>query len=240
MPKSKIANVGPAFVLASIVATYPDDEYAENIAMLYGDETLAVGLNEAARTKLSNLRVALGDILGDRNQLDNLCSEYIDRFDRGRDLNSLYETEYGRSRAMVKGNELADIAGFYRAFGFETGGNGVKAEMHDHVAVELEFYAILALKASALAEAGNFEGVEIVVDAQQKFLRDHLARYIGALCERPGVKESLFFSAVFNYCRELVMSECERLEVKLDPVEWLSGQSEGAEMNCGAAVGCVK
>jgi nitrate reductase assembly molybdenum cofactor insertion protein NarJ len=238
MLSNKLQNVGPAFVLASIVTTYPDAAYVENIKLLLDDDSLSNGLDENSVNKLTQLRAQLADLIGNPEQLADLCSEYIDRFDRGRDLNSLYETEYGRSRAMVKGNELADIAGFYRAFGFETGGDGVKAEMHDHVAVELEFYALLAFKTFALNNAGNAEGVEIVLDARRKFLRDHLARYLGALCERPGVKESIFFSTAFGFCYDLVMSECRSLDVNLEPVQWLSGQSEGVEMSCGGSASC--
>lgn len=230
----------PAFVLASFVASYPDGAFGENVRTLLEDKDLATGLGEAARASLAELGPRLGDALGNSALLDDLRSDFIDRFDRGKQATSLYETEYGRERAMVKGNELADIAGFYRAFGFETGGDGLLPEMVDHLAVELEFYALLLLKSQALVEAGDEEGAAIVLDARRKFLKDHLGRFIDALCGRPGLLESPFYTVAMRYCRDLIHDESHKLEVVLDPVEWLPGQTEPVEMSCGGAVGCLK
>lgn len=233
-------NFGAAFVLASMVATYPDAGFAYNIGLLLDDENLGGGAGADVKNSLQTLRVKLADIIAHPSQLDDLRSEFIDRFDRGRQVSSLYETEYGRERAMVKGNELADIAGFYKAFGFETGGEGVQPEMVDHIAVELEFYALLLFKSSALAEAGDEQGFEIVLDGRRKFLKDHLGRFVGAICERPGVVESAFYLSAFNYCRDLILNECQKLEVVNEPVQWLSGQAENPEMACGGSIGCIK
>ena len=57
---------------------------------------------------------------------------------------SLYERV--RSHGMGKGNTLADIGGFYQAFGL-TLDRGIH-ELPDHIAVELEFYGLLLLKQS--------------------------------------------------------------------------------------------
>lgn len=161
------------------------------------------------------------------NFSDDLRSEYIDLFDRGRQANSLYETEYGRSRAMVKGNELVDIAGFYKAFGLQIG-----PEMVDHIAVELEFYAWLLQKSEYLEKIQDLEGQEIVLDARKKFLKSHLGPFVGAICERPGVINSEFYSQAFGYCRELVHEECARLEVPIEALDWVDGKSEPDIMEC--------
>lgn len=229
-----------SFILASVVAAYPDEQYSENVNLLLGDPQIDLGFDKTAKS-FKILRSILIDTVKDKELLDDLRSEYIDRFDRGKEVCSLYETEYGRERAMVKGNELGDIAGFYKAFGLETGGDGVQAEMIDHVAVELEFYALLLMKATALIEAGDEEGVEIVLDARRKFLKDHLARFIGAIGERNGVKASQFYSKVFDFCNDLVMEECEKLGVEVEKVQWLYSQAERPdELSCGAAGACVK
>lgn len=221
---------GPDFVLASLLAAYPESSFGENVGILL-DNTDA-GIPE--------LRERLRALLGEPRQLDELRSEYIDLFDRGKQVNSLYETEYGRERALVKGNELVDISGFYRAFGFETGGDGVLAEMIDHVAVELEFYALLVLKSELLEEAADSDGIEVVLDARKKFLKSHLGRFVGAVCERPGVQTSSFYSSVFQYCRDIVGAECARLGVEVEPESWISGSPETSEVTCGGSVGCVK
>ena len=71
--------------------------------------------------------------------------------------------------------ELADIAGFYRAFGVEVEPGG---ERVDHIAAELEFMHLLAVKQAVAEERGEVERAEICRDAAVAFLRDHLGRWI--------------------------------------------------------------
>jgi TorA maturation chaperone TorD len=77
--------------------------------------------------------------------------------------------------------EMADVAGFYRAFGVEVGEGG---ERVDHITTELEFMNLLAVKESiALQEEGAGEHAETCRHASQVFLRDHLARWATRLGE---------------------------------------------------------
>ena len=94
-----------------------------------------------------------------------------------------YETEFGLPHEYRQSQELADISGFYRAFGFTTGGQ--IRERPDHLSVELEFMYALALKSWRAASQDELEGLEICREAQRKFLGDHLARWLGALPEKP-------------------------------------------------------
>lgn len=230
----------PSFILASLISAYPDDVFSRSVEILLKDEELCAFNHGDAGKSFLEVRARLSDILGAQD-LDRLRSEYIDLFDRGQQVNSLYETEYGRERALVKGNELADIAGFYRAFGFETGGDGVQPEMIDHVSVELEFYALMMMKYDALMDAGDFAGAEIVLDGRKKFLKSHLGRFVGAIGDRPGVKESSFYSSVFQYCQNLVSAECFKLGVEVEPEQWIGSSSGSEAMACGgSAGGCVQ
>jgi len=88
-----------------------------------------------------------------------------------------YETELGLPNEFRQSQELADIAGFYRAFGFQVGGE--QRERPDHLATELEFLYVLSLKEAHAAEQGIDEHVEVCVEARRHFLRDHLGRWIG-------------------------------------------------------------
>lgn len=95
-----------------------------------------------------------------------------------------YETEYGLPHEFRQSQELADIAGFYNAFGFRVGGQ--VRERPDHLAMELEFMYVLAIK-EAHAAAGNpgrADDASICADAQRKFLRDHLGRWVNLFAER--------------------------------------------------------
>lgn len=76
--------------------------------------------------------------------------------------------------------QLADLAGFYGAFGAEP--EGPVHERPDHVGCELEFLAFLCLAREAARKDGNTELVEICLDAENVFLRDHLGRWLGRFC----------------------------------------------------------
>jgi DMSO reductase family type II enzyme chaperone len=78
--------------------------------------------------------------------------------------------------------ELADVAGFYKAFGVEVSPGGQRV---DHITSELEFMNLLAVKESiALQEEGEGEHALTCRDASRVFLRDHLERWAPRLGER--------------------------------------------------------
>ncbi|MEE8558058.1 MAG: molecular chaperone TorD family protein [Myxococcota bacterium] len=80
--------------------------------------------------------------------------------------------------AMVRTFEMADIAGFYRAFGVEIAPG---TERVDHVGAELEFMHLLAVKELLAEQSGDPEHAEICRDASLAFLRDHLIRWMPKL-----------------------------------------------------------
>jgi DMSO reductase family type II enzyme chaperone len=87
-----------------------------------------------------------------------------------------YEAGYLGDALFREGNVLADISGFYRAFGLLIGSE--ERERPDHVTVELEFMHVLTLKeAIARVHHGPAE-VGICRSAQRRFWRDHLGRWL--------------------------------------------------------------
>lgn len=85
-----------------------------------------------------------------------------------------YETEYcPQTFSVYRSHQLADIAGFYRAFGLEP--SRKSPERHDHIALELEFMAWLNAKTLYALEQGDEDHAKLCQDAQVHFFRDHLA-----------------------------------------------------------------
>lgn len=223
-------NANPApFVLASALVSYPSDAFSDAIPLLM--EESGPGLPEGLRSLIRDRYCGAG--------LPDLQSEYIAIFDNGRDANPIYETEYDRRRPFAKGNELADIAGFYKAFGFALDADQDGMEMLDHAGIELEFYALMLMKETHLAESGDKEGAAIVADAAMKFLKAHLGRFIVSISRRPGVEASGFYGATFAWAAGLVAAECARLDVVTVPADWIEGEAlKEEEMNCGVGGGC--
>jgi len=91
----------------------------------------------------------------------------------------LYETQYGAGHVFQQAQQLADIAGFYRAFGLEVADGA--GERVDHISLELEFMHVLTYR-EAYARLHHGAGrVAQLREAQQAFLRDHLSRWVPVL-----------------------------------------------------------
>lgn len=213
-----------AFCLAARLTAWPDDETWRSARALA--EGLADG--DPDELRLATLVDGLADEARE--------GEYVALFERGPQRVPIHETEYGRMRGMSKGNELADLAGFYTAFGMDRADSSAARQMHDHLAVELEFYGTLLARQAALAERGEAEGVAVVADARRKFLADHLGRLAPAVAEQPAVAASPSWGPVFDAARRLVLDECARAQVTPAPLDFVAGANEPDEVCCGGAV----
>jgi DMSO reductase family type II enzyme chaperone len=112
--------------------------------------------------------------------------------------------------ALTTNFELADIAGFYRAFGVEvTPGS----ERPDHIAAELEFMHLLTVKEFVADQEGESdENAKICRDAQRAFLKDHLGRWssrLGGHLEE--VSDSTFYAAAGRLLGRFIPLDASRL-----------------------------
>lgn len=98
-----------------------------------------------------------------------------------REVVPVYETSYEPGPGSSGGPtfQMADIAGFYRAFGFEVSG-----ERPDHIVPELEFLALVLVKEAYALMAGDGGGAEICATARRKFVTGHPGRWLPMLRER--------------------------------------------------------
>jgi len=90
-----------------------------------------------------------------------------------------YETEFGEAHVFMQTQDLADISGFYRAFGLAPSARA--HERLDHLGFELEFLSFLAAKEAVHA---GLDAAAICREAATTFLRDHLGRWAPAFCSR--------------------------------------------------------
>ena len=225
-------DTGPApFVLASALASYPRHGLSESLDVL---------IEDSGETVPAELRALIREWTSP-DRLEDLQSEYIALFDNGKEASPACETEYDRRRVAGKGAALSDIAGFYHAFGFELDPAREAREMPDHAGTELEFHALMRMKAVHLAEAGDLDGAEIVADGMAKFLDAHLGRFIGAIGRRPAVAASAFYGPVYAWMASLVAAECLRVGVEPVPADWVepgNAAGDGEEAGCAPGGAC--
>jgi TorA maturation chaperone TorD len=95
-----------------------------------------------------------------------------------------FETEYhAYTDAFFRAQQMADVAGFYRAFGLTPAAD--LSGRPDHVAAELAFLSFVLLKKRlALAEADDdpeaADRASVCEEARQAFFRDHIAWWVPA------------------------------------------------------------
>lgn len=96
-----------------------------------------------------------------------------------------YEVEYcPQTFSVYRSQRMADVAGFYRAFGVEPGRD--MPERADHIACELEFLAwVVAKERHARAQQGERweERVAVCRDAQREFTGEHFVWWVPAFAQ---------------------------------------------------------
>lgn len=121
-----------------------------------------------------------------------------------------YETEYVPSKfTFQRSNLLADIAGFYNAFGLQTSSSS--PDRPDHVALECEFVAqLLQLQFQASEGSGpeSTAQAEICQDAIHRFLKEHFAWWLPAFAKLLARQDpGGFYEAVAHFLAALVAAE---------------------------------
>jgi TorA maturation chaperone TorD len=143
-----------------------------------------------------------------------------------------YEGSYERD-PIRSSRELADVAGFYRAFGASA--SGPAAERADHAGCELEFLSFLSVKRLASKEAGDAEAAAVCAEAETAFLRDHLGRWFPAFCMEVAKASDAFVYRLLAVTGErFLAAELARRGIEASPVRPRRHTAvEGDEVTCG-------
>ena len=151
-----------------------------------------------------------------------------------------YEMEYGQGEIVQQAPLLADITGFYAAFGLEL--PPAVHERADHVSVECEFMSVLATKEAWARDSGISEAVEVIHDAQARFLEDHLGRWLPALSRRMEEADpDGFYGELARYAASFIEEECTRFGIDVGPPLLdlrPADPAADATISCGAEESC--
>lgn len=143
------------------------------------------------------------------------AGEHVVLFDHGVRC-APYEGAYGPPKVAGHAAQLADVAGFYAAFGLAL--EGGQAEAADHVSAELEFMSTLALReAWALVEHAT-AGWQVTRQAATRFIDDHLGRWASAFADALEAATALpFYRTAACALRSWVAEERRGLGASSEP-----------------------
>ena len=190
-------------------------------ALAYPDDTVVESLHDAAkeaatalaRTSLSGLaRVAVAVT---RAELEpayvQLCT-----LSSSPDCPT-FETAYFSPDPQQQTQRMADVAGFYHAFGVDSADTGFRP---DDIPVELEFMAFLCRKQAYAAEHLGAPRAGQTLRAQRMFLADHLGCWAGGLGRRmaEGAPAGHFYEVAGLALAEWVADDCRILGARPEEV----------------------
>ena len=132
---------------------------------------------------------------------EKLIAEY-DRLFRAEAI-WLYAAEHLAENEFQRVNHLADIMGFYRAFGLQP-----DKDRADSLACQLEFMHYLIFKAQRALEFKDKEKEDICISAQKKFFAEYLKPAITKITKKVIASSAdSFYSHAAGECLEFIKSE---------------------------------
>jgi TorA maturation chaperone TorD len=145
--------------------------------------------------------------------MDDLSGEYSRLF-LGAGLVPLREGGYGGgSRFAGQPIDIADINGFYLAFGFDLTDQAPVPS--DHIGAELEFVSLLLLKKALAVKRGAQREASMIDRAMRLFFDDHLGRWPVALdMALKEAKAAAPYATMAELLRKAVAAGCAYLHIR--------------------------
>lgn len=145
-----------------------------------------------------------------------------------------HETFYTSAHVFMKSQDLADIQGFYKAFGFNIAEE--EKELADFIGTELEFMHVLCFKEYHALEKGEEEKANLCREAQAKFLEGHVGTWAEAFAKTLSVSAHMdYFITMGRLLEKFVDFDCLYLGVapKRVSIPEEGWKREAEPMTCG-------
>lgn len=146
-----------------------------------------------------------------------------------------YETEYGQQGLFQQPQQLANLTGFYRAFGLKV--RQEERERPDHIACQLEFLEFLGQKQVYAMDQRDNSMLEESQRATRLFLKDHLGRFGRAFGYRLSKADpGRFLGMAGDFLFDFLTLECRRLEIEAGPttLPLRSPEEDNVPMACSS------
>lgn len=209
----KLLAKARAYQLLSMGFLYPDSKWLQSFL-----EFLSSGEHQYDAS-LSEMEQTISDSINSNLDLKVMANEYHLLFLAGQALETApYETEYLTGEIFVKTRDLADIMGFYRAFGLDLSSD--LKDRPDHISVELQFMAMLYIKEAYAWDTDSTERVEVCMDARKKFLKEHLGMWMPPFCSSIESKTGVeFYAMLAKLALNFLKNEFEDNKIKPESVK---------------------
>ena len=147
----------------------------------------------------------------DESKIEKIMNEFVDVF--GHTLSKQiapYALEHLKnSDVFFRTQKLADLNGFYKAFGMEV----ESIERADHISTQTEFLSFLLLKELLAVQNDLHDEKEVCEKAFADFNNDHFLDWIEIFAENLATHvDSRFYSVVGRFLREFLRIEISQLE----------------------------
>ena len=230
---------GWLYSLVALGFERPGEDFEEALAQgAFTDE-----LQESAAAvgePVADAAEMVGEALAERDHdPDTLHSEWVSLFGVEEGLTvSPYQLTYLPGPLMTTVRKLADLRGFYEAFGLSiVEGYNDRA---DHICFLTEFASHLSVREAALRMEEDDEGVRVVVSAQRAFFEDHLGRWYWRFADEVSKRDDGFYAALADLLATLVEAEIDRLDLEPDwvpddpeVIEWTEDVFGDSGRDCG-------
>jgi len=227
--REKLLIEADIYRLLSLSFAYPDRETGETLRSLIEDMGDVIhNVSSGIQEKFILYRNSLNGLSAETRE-----EEFTELF-MTRMLCPPYENSYGKSGGNKAGT-LADINGFYKAFGLSI--SEKDSDMPDHIAIEMEFLSLLALKEAYGIEHGQADMVEVCVSAKKNFLTDHIGGWAGIFCKNLAERTTKdFYRNLALLTSGFIEGEIKFYGIVVEPVEGVLRESS-EPMDCSLAIG---